>query len=121
MSFSIDSNGNSESVIPFPAIMLMEQTTNIIPRMGIDRLLDGYQSIMKEIYCPKYYYRRVGTLLKELKVTNINHPISIQRFFSFFRAAFRLGVLGKECFHYRQLILWTLICKPRQISMAVTL
>ena len=99
----------------------VDGTTNIIPRMGIDRLLDGYQSIMKQIYSPKNYYRRVRTLLKELKATEINQPINIQRLLSLFRSAFRLGVLGKERFHYWQLILWTLICKPKQISVAITL
>ncbi|MEE4263333.1 MAG: DUF4070 domain-containing protein [Desulfobacteraceae bacterium] len=37
----------------------VDGTTNIIPRMGLDRLLDGYQSIMKQIYSPRNYYRRV--------------------------------------------------------------
>ena len=99
----------------------VDGTTNIIPRMGIDRLLDGYQSIMKQIYLPKNYYRRVKTLLKELKAPEISHPINIQRFLSIFRSAFRLGVLGKERFCYWQLMLWTLIRKPRLIAVAITL
>ena len=99
----------------------VDATTNIIPRMGIDRLLDGYRSIMKQIYSPKNYYRRVRTLLNELKAPEINQPINIQRFLSFFRSAFRLGVLGKERLHYWQLLLWTLICKPRLIPLAITL
>jgi hypothetical protein len=99
----------------------VDGTTNIIPLMGIDRLLEGYQSIMKQIYSPKNYYRRVRTLLKELKATEINHPMNIQRFLAFFRSAFRLGVLGKECFHYCTLMLWILICKPRLIPVAITL
>ena len=96
-------------------------TTNIIPRMGIDRLLDGYQSIMKQLYSPKNYYQRIRILLKELKAPEISLPMNIQRFLSCFRSAFRLGVLGKERFHYWQLMLWTLICKPRLISVAITL
>ena len=96
-------------------------TTNIIPRMGLDRLLDGYRSIMKQIYSPKNYYRRVRTLLKELKAPEIYQPINIQRFLSIFRSAFRLGVLGKERFHYWRLLLWTLLRKPRLVPLAVTL
>ena len=99
----------------------VDGTTNIIPRMGLDRLLEGYQSIMKQIYSPKNYYRRVRTLLKDLKAPVINQPINIQRFISFFRSAFRLGVLGKERFQYWQLMLWTLIRKPRLIPVAITL
>ena len=99
----------------------VDATTNIIPRMGLDRLLDGYRSIMKQIYSPKNYYRRVRTLLKELKAPEIYQPINIQRFLSIFRSAFRLGVLGKERFHYWRLLLWTLFRKPRLVPLAVTL
>lgn len=99
----------------------VDGTTNIIPRMGIDSLLAGYQSIMEQIYSPKNYYRRVKTLLKELKAPEIKQPVNTQRFLSFFRSAFRLGVLGKERFHYWQLMLWTLVCKPKLMSVAITL
>jgi hypothetical protein len=99
----------------------VDGTTNIIPRMGINRLLDGYQSIMKQIYSPKNYYRRVRTLLRELKAPEINQPMNFQRFLSFFRCAFRLGVLGKERFHYWRLMLWTMIWKPRLMPVAITL
>jgi radical SAM superfamily enzyme YgiQ (UPF0313 family) len=99
----------------------VDGTTNINPRMGIDRLVQGYQSIMKTIYAPKNYYRRVRTLLKELRAPDFNQPLNTQRFLSIFRSAFRLGVLGKERIHYWQLMLWTLLRKPRMISLAVTL
>ena len=93
----------------------VDGTTNIIPRMGMDRLLEGYRSIMKQIYSPKNYYLRVMILLKELKAPEINHPINTQRILSIFRSAIRLGVLGKERFYYWQLIMWTLFRKPRLI------
>ncbi len=96
-------------------------TTNIIPRMGIDKLLSGYQSIMKQIYSPENYYRRVITLLKELKASEIRQPVNIQRFLSFFRSAIRLGILGKERLHYWHLMLWTITRKPRLMSVAITL
>jgi len=99
----------------------VDGTTNIIPRMGIDRLLDGYRSIMKQIYSPKNYYSRVRILFKELKVPAVIQPLDIQRFLSCFRSAFRLGFLGKERFHYWRLMLWTLIYKPRLIPAAITL
>jgi len=99
----------------------VDGTTNIIPRMGMEPLLDGYRSIMKQIYSPRNYYRRVRTLLKELKAPEINGPIDTQRFLSIFRSAFRLGVLGKERFRYWHLMLWTLIRKPRLMPLAITL
>jgi radical SAM superfamily enzyme YgiQ (UPF0313 family) len=99
----------------------VDGTTNIMPRMGMEKLLDGYRSIMEQIYSPRNYYRRVRTLLKELKGSRINYPLNFQRFLSIFRSAFRLGILGKERFQYWQLVLWTLVRKPRLISTAITL
>ena len=99
----------------------VDGTTNIIPRMGMDRLRSGYQSIMKQLYSPKNYYQRVKTMLLDLKTTEVRQPLNINRFLSIFRSAFRLGVLGKGRFRYWQLMLWTLICKPRQLSVAITL
>ncbi len=99
----------------------VDGTTNIIPQMGMETLLQGYQSIMKNIYSPANYYRRVRTLLRELKSPAATMPLNLQRFLSFFRAAIRLGLLGKERFQYWHLMFWTLFKRPRQLALAVTL
>ena len=99
----------------------VDGTTNIVPRMGIGRLIEGYQSIMRQLYSPKGYYQRVRTLLKELKAPEITQPLSLQRFLSFFRAAFWIGFLGKERWQYWQLMIWTLIRKRRMMPVAITL
>jgi hypothetical protein len=94
---------------------------NIVPRMGMDRLLDGYRSIVKRIYSPESHYERVGTLSKEWRAPEMDQPINIQRFLSIFRSALRLGGLGKERFECWRLFLWTLITKPRLFPVAITL
>jgi radical SAM superfamily enzyme YgiQ (UPF0313 family) len=99
----------------------VDGTTNIIPKMGIDRLLDGYRSIMKQIYSPHNFYCRVRTFLKELKVSDITVPLDFQRFLAFFRSGLRLGILSKERLLYWHLLLWTLTRKPRLVPLAVTL
>ena len=99
----------------------MSGTTNIIPTMGMDKLLNGYQLIMRQIYSPKHYYKRVRTLLKELKAPEVIEPLNLQRFLSVFRSAIRLGILGKERFHFWYLIIWTLIRKPKLMPTALTL
>ena len=99
----------------------VDGTTNILPRMGMGQLMKGYQMIMKQIYSPRNYYRRVRAQLRELNGPTVVHPITFQRFLSFFRASLRLGILGKERFRYWQLIFWTLIRRPKLISVAVTL
>ena len=99
----------------------VDGTTNIIPKMGLDRLLNGYRSIMKQIYSPKIFYRRVRTFLKELRAPGIRSPADVQRFLAVIRSGFWLGVWGKERLQYWHLLLWTLIRKPRLLSLAFTL
>jgi hypothetical protein len=99
----------------------VDGTTNIIPKMGLPRLLEGYRSIMRHIYSPKHYYRRVKVFLKEFGNSKANTPMDLQRFLAFFRSSVRLGFLGKERFHYWYLMIWTLVRKPRLLPLAATL
>jgi radical SAM superfamily enzyme YgiQ (UPF0313 family) len=99
----------------------VDGTTNIIPKMGLPRLLEGYRSIMGHIYSPRHYYRRVRTFLAEFGTPRARTPMDFQRALAFFHSSFRLGILGKERFQYWYLLLWTLIRKPRLLPLAVTL
>ena len=99
----------------------VDGTTNIIPKMGIDSLLEGYRTLMGHIYSPKHYYRRVKVFLKEFGVPRAKAPLTFQSFLAFFRSCFLLGVWGKERFQYWKLLFWTLLRKPRVVSLAVTL
>jgi radical SAM superfamily enzyme YgiQ (UPF0313 family) len=95
--------------------------TNIVPKMGLGRLLDGYRSIMKQIYSPQIFYQRVRIFFKELRVPEIRSPMDFQRFLAIIRSGFWLGVWGKERLQYWHLLLWTLFRKPKLLSLAVTL
>jgi radical SAM superfamily enzyme YgiQ (UPF0313 family) len=99
----------------------VDGTTNIIPKMGLDRLLEGYRSIMTYIYAPRHYYRRVKTFLKEFRGPEVRIPMDIQRFLAFFRSGFRLGIVGRERFQYWRLLTWALLRKPKLFPLAITL
>jgi radical SAM superfamily enzyme YgiQ (UPF0313 family) len=99
----------------------VDGTTNIIPKMGLPTLLEGYRSIMGHIYSPKHYYRRIKVFLKEFGNSKANTPLDLQGFLAFFRSSVRLGFLGKERFHYWYLMIWTLVRKPRLLPLAITL
>jgi radical SAM superfamily enzyme YgiQ (UPF0313 family) len=99
----------------------VDGTTNIIPKMGLDRLLDGYQSIMAHIYSPRHFYRRVRTFLKEFSPPETRISFDLQRFLAFFRSSLRLGIWGKERFQFWHLVFWTLARRPRLFPLAITL
>jgi radical SAM superfamily enzyme YgiQ (UPF0313 family) len=95
-------------------------TTNIIPRMDLKALSDGYKKIMGQIYSPKSYYERVRTFLQEYNSPKTRIPLDFQGVMAFFRSSIRLGIFGKERFHYWKLLLWTLRKRPQLMSLAIT-
>ncbi|MBW2646793.1 MAG: B12-binding domain-containing radical SAM protein [Deltaproteobacteria bacterium] len=99
----------------------VDGTTNIIPKMDINALREGYREIMRSIYSHKDYYKRVKTFLSEYKAPKIEHHLDFQRLLAFFRSNIRLGIFGKERFQYWKLLSWTLFRRPRLFSLAITL
>ena len=99
----------------------VDGTTNILPRMGFESLLEGYRSIMKNIYSPPNFYRRVRNLLNEVKPNNFTLSVDRQKILALIHSSLRLGIWGKERFYYWRLFFWTLLRKPKLLSLAVTL
>lgn len=98
----------------------VDGTTNIITRMDLDTLREGYRNIMLHIYSRKHYYRRVKTFLREYKAPKIKIPLDYQSILAFFRSNIRLGIIGSERFQYWGLLWWTLFRRPGLLPLAVT-
>ena len=98
----------------------VDGTTNVLFRMNSDLLLEGYKEIMRHIYSPKHYYKRVRTLLREYRPV-VRPPPSLARFMAFGRSVVHLGLLGRERFEYWKLLAWAAARRPRLVSQAVTL
>jgi hypothetical protein len=99
----------------------VDGTTNIIPAMNLDTLRAGYKNIMNYIYAPGPYYERVKTFLREYKAPKVTYPLNFEYILAFFRSVLRLGIIGKERFHYWQLIFWTLFRRPNLFPLAIEL
>ena len=99
----------------------VDGTTNIVPKMGLEKLQNGYRMMMHKIYTPKHYYRRVRTFLKEYRTPVASIPLDFQRLLAIVRSSYRLGIRGKERFQYWYLLAWTLARRPRQLPKALTL
>ena len=94
--------------------------TNIVPKMGLETLHEGYKQLMQTIYSPRHYYERVKTFLREYQPPKIKAPLDWQHLLAFPRSVYRLGILGKERRYYWDLLLWTLFRRPALFPMAVT-
>jgi radical SAM superfamily enzyme YgiQ (UPF0313 family) len=99
----------------------LDGTTNFIPRMNWETLRAGYRNLMGHLYAPEPYYQRIRTFLREYKRPQISGDWHWRYFLAFLHANVRLGILGRERFHYWGLLLWTFFRRPSQFSRAVTL
>lgn len=96
-------------------------STNILPRMGLDVLREGYGNLMQHIYAPEHYYKRAKTFLREYKAPKITAPWDLQRLLAVLRSSVRLGIIGEERFQYWKIMFWTLFRRPKMLPLAITL
>jgi radical SAM superfamily enzyme YgiQ (UPF0313 family) len=99
----------------------VDGTTNIIPKMSLETLREGYANILQHIYSPEQYYQRVRTFLREYNPPKINAPLEMEHILAFLRSIYRLGIVGRERFQYWKLLFWTLFHRPALFPLAVTL
>jgi radical SAM superfamily enzyme YgiQ (UPF0313 family) len=98
----------------------VDGSTNIVPRMGISSLREGYRRILSQIYAPKFYYERVLTFLREYQPPHIKLRLEPQYILALWRSIYQLGILGVERVHYWRLFFWTLFRRPRLFPLAIT-
>jgi radical SAM superfamily enzyme YgiQ (UPF0313 family) len=99
----------------------VEALTNIMPKMKLDALYDGYKRVLSHLYAPEHYYARVVTFLREYRPPKFAPPIDREYLLAFGRSVVRLGILGKERAQYWRLVSWTLARRPRLFPIAITL
>ncbi|MGA2112738.1 MAG: B12-binding domain-containing radical SAM protein [Anaerolineales bacterium] len=95
--------------------------TNIIPKMDLGALREGYKRILAEIYSPKKFYERVRIFLGEYHSPQATAPLDFQHVLALFRSIYQLGIRGKERVQYWKLVFWALLRRPRMFPLAITL
>jgi radical SAM superfamily enzyme YgiQ (UPF0313 family) len=73
-------------------------TVNFIPKMDVEKLITGYQRIMRTIYKPSEYYRRALDSLQRTPqdVPEAHQYHGLKAVAAFARIAFKLGVLDND-------------------------
>jgi radical SAM superfamily enzyme YgiQ (UPF0313 family) len=99
----------------------VDGTTNFIPRMDVEKLREGYKEIMRRIYAPGPYYKRVRTFLREYRAPKVSLTLDWRNLMAFAHSSIRLGLFGRERFHYWGLLVWTFFRRPAHFQLAVTL
>ena len=99
----------------------VDGSTNIIPKMGLEPLREGYRKLLEQIYAPQSYYERVLTFLREYHPPAIRFHPDPQYILALGRSIYQLGIRGVERVHYWRLFFWTLFRRPRLFPLAITL
>ena len=99
----------------------VDGSTNIVPKMGLEPLREGYRKLLSQIYAPQFYYERVLTFLREYHPPAIRFHLDPQYILALGRSIYRLGIRGIERVHYWRLFFWTLFRRPRLFPLAITL
>jgi radical SAM superfamily enzyme YgiQ (UPF0313 family) len=98
----------------------MNFSINFKPAMELETLIAGYRKILHSIYAPRQFYARIFDLLRNYGQTNkrVAH-FSFRYLQAFVRSVIMLGIVGRERWYFWKLIFWTLVRKPRLLSLAV--
>ncbi|MGZ3925183.1 MAG: B12-binding domain-containing radical SAM protein [Flavisolibacter sp.] len=101
-------------------------STNFIPKMNYDVLIEGYRKIINGIYSPKPYYQRVKRFLKENMPSQRVHfssrksRLHFEYAGAFFKSLWLLGIKDRARTHYWKLFFWSLFRHPQLFPAAIT-
>ena len=100
----------------------VDGSTNIIPNnMDSDTFREGYKKILRQIYSPENYYKRIKIFFREYKSPKIKGKITLDHILGLINSMYHLGILGKERVQFWNLLLWTTVHRRELFPLAVTL
>lgn len=93
---------------------------NFIPKMNYPELLEGYKSIIQNIYSVKPYYKRVRQFLLNYKQHRVsNKRIEFLQLTGFLKSLVIIGIVNRGRGEYWKFLLWTLFRRPGLFPDAV--
>ena len=95
---------------------------NFIPKMNHETLIEGYKSIVSNIYSPKHYYERIKIFLAEYKPKHVrtSYP-QLSHLHAFVRSMWVLGLKEKGRTYYWRFIAWVLIKRPQHLPLSINM
>jgi len=98
-------------------------TLNFVPKMNIDRLVEGYKSILKNIYSPREYYQRALDCLSRFHKNRIEPRQStlLQDIKAFYRIVMTLGIRDRSRVEFWNYIFKLVRYYPRDFAHGITL
>lgn len=98
----------------------MDGNIDFVPKMGKEKLVNGYKKLLSKIYSAKYYYQRIDTFVRNYKPT-AKSRVSKMEVYAFLRSIWRIGILSSERLHYWKLLAKTIFTKKKALPVAIEL
>jgi radical SAM superfamily enzyme YgiQ (UPF0313 family) len=98
-----------------------QATLNFRPALGREFLISGYRELMKKLYEPRHYYRRIRTFLEEKRPGVSHGRLSRSDFQAFLKSLWLLGVWHRGRVAYWRFFMTMLLKRPRQFHHALEL
>lgn len=93
---------------------------NYIPIMNKDKLIAGYHHIMKTIYEPKNYYKRIRTFITYYRPKSKNH-FNLRLINAAIKSIWSIGFISKKRWFYWHLLIASLFTNIRAIPIVIEL
>jgi radical SAM superfamily enzyme YgiQ (UPF0313 family) len=94
---------------------------NFIPKLDREFLLAGYRELMRKLYEPRNYYRRIRNFLEHYRPSGPRARLSLADFLAFLKSFWVLGVRHRGRREFWRFFWSTLLLRPRQFRDAAEL
>jgi radical SAM superfamily enzyme YgiQ (UPF0313 family) len=94
---------------------------NFVPRLDRRQLHDGYRELMRSLYAPRNYYRRVRAFLATWRPRGPRLRLGWHDVRAFLQSLWMLGVRERGRLGYWRLLIGTLLVRPRMLRAAMEL
>ncbi len=82
---------------------------NFRPRMDLRQLLSGYERVVRTIYSPRHYYKRIVRFLEHYRVPEKTRPYFRYRDIqALLKSTWHIGIFSRGAWYYWKLLLRTL-------------
>lgn len=95
--------------------------TNVINRLPVQDMLEGYRRVMATLYSPAEYFQRCrDNLARWVDHGSYGRKLSLSEIRAGIRAFFQQGLVSAYRHHYWRFLAWTLRHQPRKLARAIS-
>ena len=99
----------------------VEASLNFVPKLDREVLVEGYRSLVKRLYTPRMYYRRILTFLREYRPQGQGIHLSWRDVEAFIKSLWVMGILSRGRRQYWKFLTKALLFHRRAFPEAMTL